>query len=76
LNEVFDALLVGKGSELLASTKITGIKKRLTEDAELSATPIGTAAWLSGLQIRLNDSRLCWFDRQTRREYNRHMLKG
>jgi predicted nucleic acid-binding protein len=37
LNEVFYALLVGKGSELLATTKITTIKKRLTEDASLSA---------------------------------------
>jgi predicted nucleic acid-binding protein len=36
LNEVFYALLVGKGSELLASTKITTIKKHLTQDAALS----------------------------------------
>ncbi len=37
LNEVFYALLVGKGSELLASTKITKIKRHLTQDAALSA---------------------------------------
>lgn len=37
LNEVFYALLVGKGSELLNTTKITTIKQRLTEDPALSA---------------------------------------
>lgn len=37
LNEVFYALLVGKGSELLGSTKITRIKKCLMQDAALSA---------------------------------------
>jgi predicted nucleic acid-binding protein len=36
LNEVFYALLVGKGSELLGSTRITTIKKHLTQDAALS----------------------------------------
>lgn len=38
LNEVFYALLVGKGSELLASTKISTIKKHLLQDAALSET--------------------------------------
>jgi predicted nucleic acid-binding protein len=37
LNEVFYALLVGKGSELLATTKITTIKKHLLQDAALAA---------------------------------------
>lgn len=37
LNEVFYALLVGKGSEILNSIKITRIKKHLTQDAALSA---------------------------------------
>ena len=37
LNEGFDALLVGKGSELLASTRIARIKKQSTQDATLSA---------------------------------------
>jgi predicted nucleic acid-binding protein len=36
LNEVFYALLVGKGSELLASNKISTIKKHLTKDMTLS----------------------------------------
>jgi predicted nucleic acid-binding protein len=36
LNEVFYALLVGKGSELLASTRTTTIKKRLLQDAALA----------------------------------------
>lgn len=37
LNEVFYALLVGKGSELLATTEITAIKKHLLRDAALAA---------------------------------------
>jgi predicted nucleic acid-binding protein len=37
LNEVFYALLVGKGSELLASTKISKIRQHLTRDIALSA---------------------------------------
>ena len=37
LNEVFYALLVGKGSELLGTNKITAIKTRLGQDAALSA---------------------------------------
>ena len=36
LNEVFYALLVGKGSELLGTTKITTIKNRLDQDTGLS----------------------------------------
>lgn len=36
LNEVFYALLVGKGSELLQTTKITTIKQQLTRDKALS----------------------------------------
>lgn len=38
LNEVFYALLVGKGSELLGSTRIATIKNHLTQDATLSTT--------------------------------------
>jgi predicted nucleic acid-binding protein len=37
LNEVMYALLVGKGSELLASTRIARIRKHLMRDAALSA---------------------------------------